>query len=1118
MLRKATSFFLILLGASLSADPASERSFYAQTETPKDPSLTLCKIIYLEKSESRAPFFCESEMLPLCSEETIYAPRKRRFTLSQHFDNLPPIALSSDVCENGGYFWILLPVKEESRPPYFQPITLTLMPLFSPTLIDAFYEENLLTTALAFSLNSEPLFAPEKTYTHPIWDDLMRFSQESDPAFEAMPIFHKSDVNPAFEQTAPLNPPAIKWHFPLNEAEESLEFQMEHSEPVSLSAQPLPAFSPLSYHTPFKCTLSWSVDSFEIIYEKEASARKVSACSEALGQKIGLALLARKPFVPDTDLSHFDIEAAALPLPFNAPSFESVKTVFKRIVSLEKALASVVVRPDAVVFEKTLAERFAAPAFELPAFALQLKALCIDPLFTNAAPLMSNSAIDQPSMAKLKTLDPQGVSLAFTTSLTIETVDIDLPQVHFERTLSPYQRVCHEKKTYQAKKESKSLNHDLAYTDCSTLDTHCSAPTLLREKKLRIKIPQKLALEKTPACSIFALALDVHTEQIVNDLFASEILPAKWQAVRDPGKQTLAVLNTDSEISTPSTFALEVEGDVSVPLALVQKKYKMTALLLSPEGLCHLYPNDVVFDALASENRFFAEDEIEPLFEENSYACAKAPESKGEEIHFSYEGDNLASAAINAEEPYLREGPPLKRHLEASLFWGETPPSDLVESSKPYRTSLVSHLKNPEEHFNTSFRTVAFADLKHSLGQILLTLPKSAWRDVLPVKIETKDKTTHEVHYKLNRYHRDCATVYSDVPSLEKLRTSSMQNPFKPLVQYTPKSKRGGYYFSVDLKLDENHGFRREKQATIFVIDRSSSVEKQRFEVFKRAVSKSLPYLKRGDYFNIIVYDNKAKKLSEVNLPVSENNLRRARRFLDDEQHAALFKSFDIYDLIEKLGQEAKDERHLSHIVLLTEPKPLKNLRKKRREMRKVIKNNNRDYSLFIATACQREGQPMADLLTAFNGGHALFSPTNAAFPRKFSALIRQISQPVLRDLHVVALRRKTGEMIKLYPSSPKGESHLYALKTTTIHGEVDDLEDLELFLQGRVGKRFINLSQDISFDKAIRAGRSMRRAIAKKEALIYYQSYLDDGEIVHLERAAKLLNPHSVSLPHKWD
>ncbi|MEX0961958.1 MAG: hypothetical protein WDZ28_03780 [Simkaniaceae bacterium] len=387
-----------------------------------------------------------------------------------------------------------------------------------------------------------------------------------------------------------------------------------------------------------------------------------------------------------------------------------------------------------------------------------------------------------------------------------------------------------------------------------------------------------------------------------------------------------------------------------------------------------------------------------------------------------------------------------------------------------------------------------------------------------PLTIQARDFSSHSRHQRLNRIYRHLTADYLHFPTLEELSTDSLHNPFEIYVEFVPDTYKNGYLFSCELKLPKAFNYPSEKTHYLFLIDRSKAVEKHRFTLFKNALSRSLSYLKEGDTFNIALFDTKAKYLFSKDQEVNESSLSKAKHFLSNEEHAKLFKTMNLYDLIYEAKEESSYRESLTNVVILTSSTTISDLRTKRSDLKKIMSEKGQDFSLFIATCCNKTARAQQELLCTWNHGEMLYSPTNASFGRKFASLIRRISQPVARNIQLTPIATKETGNITLISSKEFDQPSLYSDNIYKFHGTIENLSDFELFLQGTGQRDYLNITQTISFDKALKVGRGLRSEIAKKEALLYYQSYLEEGDTSYLEKASLITQPYDIELPHQWD
>jgi len=110
-------------------------------------------------------------------------------------------------------------------------------------------------------------------------------------------------------------------------------------------------------------------------------------------------------------------------------------------------------------------------------------------------------------------------------------------------------------------------------------------------------------------------------------------------------------------------------------------------------------------------------------------------------------------------------------------------------------------------------------------------------------------------------YYDNHAKNYSDKHKSTIGHIASSED-FTVNVEYAPVNQGKGYLFKIELDPKNDIQFRRIKQNVTFLIDRSYSIEKNRFEMTKIAVTEAIRALSPDDSFNIIVFDQHTTKLS----------------------------------------------------------------------------------------------------------------------------------------------------------------------------------------------------------------------------------------------------------------
>ncbi|MCH9703904.1 MAG: hypothetical protein K0U13_03855 [Chlamydiae bacterium] len=138
-------------------------------------------------------------------------------------------------------------------------------------------------------------------------------------------------------------------------------------------------------------------------------------------------------------------------------------------------------------------------------------------------------------------------------------------------------------------------------------------------------------------------------------------------------------------------------------------------------------------------------------------------------------------------------------------------------------------------------------------------------------------------------------------------------------VEYTPRQDRPGYIFKATFYPKVDVVFKRIRQNYYFLIDRSNSIPRGRFLVNKRLVAEALDYLKPGDTFNILLFDDKVTKFAESGQKWSEDCVARARQFLQEQNHGGYFAATELYSSLGKVIPNHVSDKEVHTAILLSD-------------------------------------------------------------------------------------------------------------------------------------------------------------------------------------------------------
>ncbi|SCA58893.1 hypothetical protein AB751O23_AY_00090 [Chlamydiales bacterium SCGC AB-751-O23] len=321
-------------------------------------------------------------------------------------------------------------------------------------------------------------------------------------------------------------------------------------------------------------------------------------------------------------------------------------------------------------------------------------------------------------------------------------------------------------------------------------------------------------------------------------------------------------------------------------------------------------------------------------------------------------------------------------------------------------------------------------------------------------------------------------------------------------------AKRANASTLFELKLIPKKGaaFKRIKQNIYFLVDRSSSISKGKFEAFKKAVATSLESLHPEDEFNILLFDESIQKFSETMTAKTKNNLQQAQDFLKNEAHGGLFASTDLYSSLDKIIPSNPPENQVNLAILLTDGDTYLDISGQRKTIYDWTKKNNRKVSLFTFASGNKNNLPLLELLSTFNKGSLFHTNFHSQLPNRLNDFIISRRNPIGKDIIINAITKNDQTGITLFPRGDRLPD-LYENTPYSVYGEISQQDDFVIFLQGRHYQQWLNIKQKVEFDQAVESKVEVTNNWTLHRALDYYEKYLKEGILSDLRQANHLLS-----------
>lgn len=330
-------------------------------------------------------------------------------------------------------------------------------------------------------------------------------------------------------------------------------------------------------------------------------------------------------------------------------------------------------------------------------------------------------------------------------------------------------------------------------------------------------------------------------------------------------------------------------------------------------------------------------------------------------------------------------------------------------------------------------------------------------------------------------------------------------NDFDIDVVFLPNPEGQGYIFSLAVQPNYDFSSHGLRQNLYFILDRTNSVQKHRFAVFKRAVLKALASMQHGDLFNIFIMDRKLLTFSPQSRPVTMKNIQAAEEFLDKEEAGGLFAAGEIYNSLEKILTDIPENEEIHTAILLTDGKSSLNHKHKQNALKKWVEANNGKLALYAAAVGRDNDLVALDMFCSLSGGKLLYSDTHASLPRKLAKLVLDLKDPIAKDLMITAIPHNPHSHIEFYPASSHLPS-LYSHQPFILIGKIDDPCAFELVIQGRHREEWIAIKKIVSFVEGQKGTQTLESQWSAQRANLCYTKFLKEGNATHLKEAKEIL------------
>lgn len=255
----------------------------------------------------------------------------------------------------------------------------------------------------------------------------------------------------------------------------------------------------------------------------------------------------------------------------------------------------------------------------------------------------------------------------------------------------------------------------------------------------------------------------------------------------------------------------------------------------------------------------------------------------------------------------------------------------------------------------------------------------------------------------------------------------------------------------IDVKPDEIE----EKDIT-FVLDVSGSMSGDKLKQAKKALLFCIDNLNKGDRFDVIRFSTEAEAIFNGVVPATEENRRKAMRFVDDLKAIG---GTNIEDAL-KLAIEKKDVSYRPRVVLfITDGKPTINETNEDKLTGLIKKRAESSVRVFTFGIGNDINTKLLDKITTATNAYRTYITPDEDIEIKVSNLYTKIQSPVLTDLKITA-----DSGIRLSEVYPAEIPDLFKGSSITVLGRYDGSGNKKITLEGKLKGKTVAYTYSCDF------------------------------------------------------
>lgn len=272
-------------------------------------------------------------------------------------------------------------------------------------------------------------------------------------------------------------------------------------------------------------------------------------------------------------------------------------------------------------------------------------------------------------------------------------------------------------------------------------------------------------------------------------------------------------------------------------------------------------------------------------------------------------------------------------------------------------------------------------------------------------------------------------------------------------LSYRRDDKDDGYFLLLASPEIKSRGQEQLAKTVVFVVDRSGSMSGQKIEQARDALRFVLNNLRKGDLFNIVVYDDRVESFRPELQRFDETARREALGFVDGIYAGG---STNIDAALDAALAQLTDSSRPSYVVFLTDGLPTAGETNESRIIEQAKGRNQVRARLISLGVGYDVNSRLLDRLARANFGQTEYVRPNEDIEARVSRLYERIRSPVLADVKIAVeldedVDRAVSAVNRVYP---RDVYDLFAGEQLVIVGRYKRPGSAKVVVRGRVGDK----------------------------------------------------------------